>query len=91
MFNSKMDADRFLESMIDSGEAIVKAGELRNLLQNYRKLKREIENLKQKNELLLIRNTSLKEEVELLKLKIINSNVDYVNGRVKVSNLDVTA
>lgn len=91
MFNSKMDADRFLESMIDSGEAIVKAGELRNLLQNHRKLKREIENLKQKNELLLIRNTSLKEEVELLKLKIINSNVDYVNGRVKVSNLDVTA
>jgi len=65
----RINADEFLLEMVDSGTATVPARELRNLLINYRKSLAVIKALEEKNEMLMLRNVSLKQEVTELKTK----------------------
>ena len=72
-----MDADTFLSECIAEGTATVDAAELRNLLQEKRRLERENRKLKDKMELLQLRNVSLKQELTAEKMnKLIVSNID---------------
>ena len=76
-FFGRLDADGFLESMVDSGTATVQAKELRSLLQSHRRLIAKVKDLEYKNELLRSRNVSLKEELLLRDTEqLIVSNID---------------
>ena len=59
----KLDANAFLEECITTGTATVSAKELRNLLQEKRKLERENKELRNKIELLQLRNSSLEDKL----------------------------
>ena len=59
----KLDANTFLQECITTGIATVSAKELRNLLQEKRKLERENKQLRNKIEVLQLRNSSLENEL----------------------------
>ena len=74
----RVDADTFLAECITDGTATVSALELRELLQIKRKLERENNMLKDKYELLQLRNVSLKQELteeRCKKLEVYGINV----------------
>jgi len=80
-----MDADKFLSECITNGTATVNAVELRNLLQEKRRLERENKQLKEKMELLQLRNIGLKQELASEKInKLIVTGIDK-------SSLDIKA
>ena len=60
---SRLDVDTFLEECITTGSATVSAKELRNLLQEKRRLERENKQLRNKIELLQLRNSSLEDKL----------------------------
>jgi len=80
-----MNADTFLSECITNSTATVDATELRNLLQEKRRLERENRKLKDKMELLQLRNVNLKQELTSEKMnKLIVTDIDK-------SNLDIKA
>ena len=80
-----MNADTFLSECITNGTATVDATELRNLLQEKRRLERENKKLKDKMELLQLRNVNLKQELTSEKMnKLIVTGIDK-------SSLDIKA
>ena len=75
---SRLDANTFLEECITTGTATVSAKELRNLLQEKRRLERENKQLKNKIELLQLRNSSLEDkltEIRCNRLEVIGIDI----------------
>ena len=83
-FNNEKD---FLASMVTEGTVTVPTEDLRNLLIIKRELARKLNKVKKQNDLLWSRNTSLKEEVELLKLKSINDKLDCIKSNYAIDTL----
>jgi len=72
-----MNADTFLSECVTEGTATVVAAELRNLLQQKRKLERENKQLKEKIGLLQLRNVNLKQDLTAEKLnKLVVTDID---------------
>ena len=83
-----MNADTFLSECITNGTATVNAVELRNLLQDKRRLERENKQLKEKIELLQLRNVSLKQELTAEKMNKLN---ELIVTNIDKSVLDIKA
>jgi len=79
-FFGRMNASEFLASMTDDGRAEVSAKELRNLLQDKRKLECDLKELQYKFELLQLRNVSLKQDI-----------VEIQTNKLEVYGIDLTA
>jgi len=80
-----MNADTFLSECITEGTATVNAVELRNLLQDKRRIERENKQLKEKLELLQLRNVCLKQELTAEKMnKLVVTDIDKSVLDIKV-------
>ena len=80
IFSGKLNADEFLNSLVDRGSATVNASELRNLLISKRKLGREVKALNQKLDNQISRNDYLKGVITELR-----------SVRLEVTGIDIEA